>query len=66
MCKNANELMSLFDEMAASAASMHTGSQNYDNFIRTRDICKDKIQALFAKNHILTKAIENLHHLIST
>jgi len=65
MCKNANELMSLFDEMAASAASMHTGAQNYDTFIRTRDVCKEKVQDLFDRNYTLTHAIKHLNTLIT-
>jgi hypothetical protein len=64
MCKKASELMSLFDEMAASAASMREGPQNYDNFIRTRDLCKDKVQALFDRERALCSAITHLNSLI--
>lgn len=65
MCKNASELMSLVDEMAASAASVREGPQNYDNFIRTRDILKQKIQDQFDKSYTLTKAIQHLNNLIT-
>lgn len=64
MCKNATELMSLVDEMAASAASVREGPQNYDNFIRTRDTLKDKIQVIFDKEQALCKAIKHLNSLI--
>ena len=64
MCKNAKELMSLFDEMAASAASMREGPQNYDNFIRARDLCKDSVQKIFDREKALCSAIKNLQTLI--
>jgi len=64
MCKNASELMNLVDEMAASAACVQGGSQNYDNFIRTRELLKQKVQYQFDKNHLLTQAIKHLNTLI--
>jgi len=65
MCKNANELMSLVDEMAASATCMGEGPQNYDNFIRSRDLLKEKVQDLFDRNYTLTHAIKHLNTLIT-
>ena len=64
MCKKAEELMSLVDEMTASAASMHEGPQNYDNFIRARDLCKEKVQSLFDRERALCSAITHLNSLI--
>jgi UDP-N-acetylmuramyl tripeptide synthase len=64
MCKNATELMSLVDEMTASAASMREGPQNYDNFIRTRDLLKEKVKIIFDREQALCKAIKQLNTLI--
>jgi hypothetical protein len=64
MCKSAAELMSLVDEMSASAASMHKGPQNYDNFIRTRDSLKLQVQNLFDRERALCSAITHLNSLI--
>ena len=64
MCKNAVELMSLVDEMTASAASMREGPQNYDNFIRTRDLLKEKVQVIFDREQELCRAIKHLNTLI--
>ena len=64
MCKNAEELMSLVDEMAGSGASIREGPQNYDNFIRTRDLLKGKIQVIFDKEQALCKAIKHLNTLL--
>jgi hypothetical protein len=64
MCKNAAELMSLVDEMSASAASMHKGPQNYDNFVRSRDSLKIKVQNLFDREKSLCYAIKQLNALI--
>jgi hypothetical protein len=64
MCKKASELMSLVDEMSASAASMREGPQNYDNFVRTRDLLKVKVQNLFDREESLCYAIRKLNELI--
>jgi hypothetical protein len=65
MCKSAAELMSLVDEMSASAASMREGPQNYDNFVRTRDLLKVKVQNLFDREESLCYAIKQLNALVS-
>jgi len=64
MCNNATELMSLVDEMSASAASMHKGPQNYDSFVRTRDLLKTRVQRLFDRQDSLCYAIRQLNELI--
>jgi hypothetical protein len=64
MCKKATELMSLVDEMSASAASMHKGQQNYDNFVRTRDLLKTRVQHLFDREESLCYAIKQLNELV--
>lgn len=64
MCKKAAELMSLVDEMSASAASMHKGPQNYDNFVRTRDLLKTRVQNIFDREQSLCYAIKQLNELI--
>ena len=64
MCKNASELMSLVDEMSAAAASMHTGQQNYDTFVRTRDTLQDRVQTIFDREKALCSAIKQLNSLI--
>lgn len=65
MCKNASELMSLVDEMSASAASMHNGGHSYDSFVRTRDILRTKVQYLFDREEVLSEAIRDLNDLIT-
>jgi hypothetical protein len=65
MCKSAAELMSLVDEMSASAASMHKGPQNYDNFVRSRDSLKIKVQNLFDREESLCYAIKQLNALVN-
>lgn len=64
MCKNASELMSLVDEMSAAAASLQTAPHNYDTFIRTRDMLKDKVQAIFDREKALCSAIKQLNNLV--
>ena len=64
MCKNASELMSLVDEMSASAASMHNGGQSYDNFVKTRDLLKNRVQNIFDREHSLCSAIKQLNALV--
>lgn len=64
MCKNAAELMSLIDEMAGAGASLQTGPQNYDTFIRARDLCKQKVQKIFDREQELCSAIKQLNTLI--
>jgi hypothetical protein len=64
MCKSASELMSLVDEMSASAASMREGPQHYDNFVRTRDLLKVKVQHIFDREKSLCYAIRQLNELI--
>jgi hypothetical protein len=64
MCKNAEELMSLIDEMAGAGASLQTAPQNYDNFIRTRDLLKEKVKIIFDREQALCKAIKQLNTLI--
>lgn len=39
---------------------MHTGPQNYDTFIKTREICISKITKYLEYNSKLVKAIESL------
>jgi hypothetical protein len=54
------ELISIIDEMIGAAASMHTGPQNYDTFIKTREVCIRKISQYLEYNSKLVKAIESL------
>jgi len=65
MCKNASELMSLVDEMSASAASMHNGGHSYDSFVRTRDMLRVKVQHIFDREEALCGAIRDLNKLIT-
>lgn len=54
------ELISIIDEMIGAAASMHTGPQNYDTFIKSREICIRKISTYLEYNSKLVKAIQSL------
>lgn len=64
MCKNASELMNLVDEMSASAASLQTGPHNYDTFVRTRDLLKERVQTIFDREQALCQAIKQLNILV--
>lgn len=65
MCKKIeDELISIIDEMAGSAASLNQGAQSYDSFIQARSKGIQKIKQLVAHNSTLASAIEDLHKLI--
>ena len=58
--KQQQELISIIDEMIGAAASMHTGPQNYDTFIKTREVCIHKISKYLEYNSKLVTAIQSL------
>lgn len=60
---NGEELISILDEMAGAAISMHQGAQSYECFIRARDLCMRKITEHYEHLDRLSRAIENLHNM---
>lgn len=60
---NGEELISILDEMAGAAISMHQGAQSYESFIKSRDLCMRKITESYEHLDRLSRAIENLHNM---
>ena len=60
---NGQELISILDEMAGAAISMHQGAQSYECFIKSRDLCMRKITESYEHLDRLSAAIENLHKI---
>ena len=64
MYKEQEELLATIEEMIGAALSLNQGIQNYENFIRAREIGIKKIKESFIYKERLNESIKALHNLV--
>lgn len=58
------ELVQIIDEIASAAASIPQGAHNYDNFIRARESCIEKLHEHFERKREISSVIKQLYKLL--